>query len=118
MRIVPKVPLLPTPGGFVSNLEELVFDPKRLLNHTPHEWFAFLKENNYNQVPLSGGSLKGMPFESGGGFKVNLGGNRILQFHPAGGGHHGGVAYWKVTTMPEPGRPTLIRFNLDGSPTE
>lgn len=28
-------------------------------------------KNGYNSQPLSGGSYKGIPFEDGGGFKVN-----------------------------------------------
>ena len=35
------------------------------------------------------------PFEEGGGYKINFGGDAIFQYHPAEKSHHGG-AYWKI----------------------
>jgi len=45
--------------------------------------YSFLIKNGFDVKPLSKGSLKGVPFNKGDGFKVNRGGDRILQYHPA-----------------------------------
>ena len=75
----------------IENLDDFISNPKQLKNATPNEWYNALKDNGYKPQPLSGGSLKDIPFENGGGFKVNWGGDKIIQYHPSGG-HHGGVA--------------------------
>lgn len=49
----------------------------------------------YNVIPLGRGSLRNKPFEEGGGYKINFGGDAIFQYHPAEKSHHGG-AYWKI----------------------
>jgi hypothetical protein len=67
-------------------------------------------KNGYDVKPLSKGSYKGIPFEEGGGFKVNWGGDRILQYHPADASHHGG-AYFKISS----GETGTIRIDLDGN---
>ena len=76
-----------TGGGndkFVNNLDELLEDPGILTRATPFEWYSFLKSNGYNPQPLgSRSSLRGLPFEQGGGFRIQWGGDRYLQFHPA-----------------------------------
>ena len=56
-----------------------------------------LENKGYDVKPLAGGSLKGVRFEDGGGFKVNFGGDGILQYHPEKGSHHEGE-YYKIST--------------------
>lgn len=58
--------------------------------------------------PLSKGSLKGMSFDNGGGFKVNFGEDGVLLYHPASRSHHGG-AYYKISS----GRG-VKRYDLKG----
>ena len=86
-------------------------DPSKLKNVKPDELYNYLKNNGYNPQPLSGGSFKGVSFEDGGGFKVNWGGDRILQYHPAGKGHHGGFEYWKISSGPT----GTIRYDMNGN---
>lgn len=74
------------------------------------ELYEYLIKNRYDVNPLSKGSYKGIPFEEGGGFKVNWGGDRILQYHPADASHHGG-AYFKISS----GETGTIRIDLDGN---
>jgi len=81
----------------IKGLDDLISNPSKLKGVSPDELYKYLKDNGYNPQPLGGGSLKGVHFEEGGGFKVNWGGDRILQYHPAGG-HHGGVEYWKLSS--------------------
>lgn len=56
-----------------------------------------------------GGSLKGIKFEDGGGYKVNFGGDGILQYHPEKNSHHNG-AYYKIST----GKEGRKRYDLEG----
>lgn len=98
-------------GRFVDDLDDLLTNPRRLNNAIPQEWYTFLRNRSFNPRPLGQGSKKGIPFENGGGFKVNWGGDRILQFHP-GGGHHGSAPYWKISS----GAGGTKRFDLLGNP--
>ena len=94
-----------------NSLDDFIDDPKKFGEITPEQLYRQLREKGYNPVPLSGGNIKGIPFEQGGGFKVNWGGDRILQFHPAGLNHHGGGAYYKLSSGPT----GTLRFDLNGN---
>ena len=113
--IRPKAALeLETPtfeGGLksISNLDDLLTNPDKLAGVSAKELYDYLIKNGYEVKPLSQGSLKGISFEEGGGFKVNWGGDRILQYHPENASHHGG-AYYKISS----GKTGTIRINLDG----
>ena len=63
--------------------------------YSPAEMKAALARSGFDVKPLSRGNFKGVPFEQGGGYKTNYGGNGIFQYHPESRSHHGG-AYWKV----------------------
>lgn len=76
------------------------------LNNTPF----LVGHSSYEVKPLSRGKYKGVSFEDGGGFKVNFGGDGILQYHPEKGSHHGG-AYYKIST----GKGGTKHYELDGS---
>lgn len=47
----------------------------------------------FDVKPLSRGKDKDIEFIDGGGFKVNYGGNGLLQYHPEKGSRHGGEYY-------------------------
>ena len=96
----------------LSNLDILFENPYALGWVTPDEWYTLLAENGYDVKPMSGGNFKGVSFEQGGGFKVNWGGDRIFQYHPAGRTHHGKDAYYKIGN----GILGLNWYNLNGSP--
>lgn len=93
----------------IENLDELLVAPDKLTGVTGDELYKYLIKNGYEVKPLSKGSFKGIPFEKGGGFKVNWGGDRILQYHPSKLSHHGG-AYFKISS----GKTGVIRIGLDG----
>jgi hypothetical protein len=95
-----------------NSLDDYIADPKKLGNATPEQMYKYLQDNGYNPQPLSGGRQAGKLFTDGGGFKVNWGGDRILQYHPAGLNHHGGGAYFKISSGPT----GTQWFNLDGTP--
>jgi hypothetical protein len=93
-------------------LDDYINNPKKLGEATPAQLYIYLQDNGFNPSPLSGGNTKGISFEQGGGFKVNWGGDRILQYHPAGLNHHGGGAYFKISSGPT----GTLHFDLSGNP--
>jgi len=94
----------------IKDLDDILTDPSKLKGIKPDDLHKYLKDNGYNPQPLSGGSLKGKTFEDGGGFKVNWGGDRILQYHP-GSKHHGNVPYFKLSS----GKTGTQRYDMQGN---
>ena len=95
---------------------EILFDEPVVLGEIPPEkWHELLKKAGHDVRPLGKGNYAKVPFEQGGGFRVNWGGDRILQYHPAGRTHHGGQAYYKLKKGGSINDARDLRFNLDGS---
>lgn len=94
----------------IESLSDLLDNPERLSEFTPEEIYVWLNNNGYNVQPLSRGSLKNKPFDSGGGFKVNFGGDGLFQYHPSGF-HHGNRGYYKISN----GIKGTIRYYIDGT---
>lgn len=94
----------------INSLDDLLTNPNKLSGVSGEELYNYLVKNGYDVKPLNRGSFKGIPFEEGGGFKVNWGGDRILQYHPENLSHHGG-AYFKISS----GETGNIRIDLDGN---
>lgn len=83
---------------------------KTLAEYTPESMKAALEKAGLQVEPLSNGSLKGVAYESGGGYKAVFGGDGVLIYHPAKGSHHGGE-YWKVSG----GGKETVRYDMDGN---
>lgn len=96
--------------GINSLLSDLAKHPKRLASFTPAKLLAALEAEGLEVKPLMQGSLKGVPFEKGGGFKVNFEDGGLFQYHPEKGSHHGS-AYYKIST----GKGGTKRYELDGT---
>ena len=95
----------------INTVDDLFDNPKALSNATPEEWYDYLQKNGYNPQPLgSKSSLNGVSFDQGGGFRINWGGDRYLQYHPSTASHHGG-AYWKLSSGPT----GAIRIDMNGN---
>lgn len=94
----------------INSLDDLLTNPNKLSGVSGEELYNYLVKNGYDVKPLNRGSFKDIPFEEGGGFKVNWGGDRILQYHPENLSHHGG-AYFKISS----GETGTIRIGLDGN---
>ena len=90
-----------------GSLENFLQNPSNFGKYTPLSLYEWLK-SDYEVKPLSVGSLKGVPFEKGGGFKVVYGGDKLLQYHPEGGHHK--VAYYKISS----GKTGIHRYDLNG----
>lgn len=96
--------------GMPDVLQGIVEHPARLASFTPAELKNLLEAAGEEVKPLSRGSLRGMTFEEGGGFKVNFADGGLLQFHPADRSHHAG-AYYKIST----GKGGTHRYEIDGT---
>ena len=93
--------------AFISSLST---HPKRLASFTPGGIKAQLEAEGYEIKPLKNGSLKNVPFEEGGGYKVNFADGGLFQYHPAARSHHGG-AYYKIST----GKGGTHRYDPEGN---
>lgn len=79
------------------------------LSLQPANLKATLEGLGFEIKPLARGSLRGLLFEEGGGFKINFEDGGLLQYHPETKSHHGG-AYYKIST----GKGGTHRYGLDG----
>lgn len=70
---------------------------------------AALGAAGFEVRPLGKGALMEVPFESGGGFRVNFSDGGLLQYHPEAYSHHGGE-YYKVST----GKGGTHRYDTSG----
>lgn len=91
---------------FIIDLEH---DASFLGQKTPSEWKKHLEFLGFELSPLNRGSLKGLQFENGGGFRFHYRGDGYFQYHPKG--THHGDAYYKTSTA----KNGIKRYNLDGS---
>jgi hypothetical protein len=99
-------------GNIIELLDDLLRNPKNLGNATPEEWYNLMKENGCNPKPLRKGNVGKEDFARGGGFRVSWGGDKYFQYHPAGRNHHGGEAYYKLSS----GSTGRVWLNLLGEP--
>ena len=76
-------------------INAIIENYEALKHYSPEGMKHRLERAGYNVIPLGRGSLRNKPFEEGGGYKINFGGDAIFQYHPAEKSHHGG-AYWKI----------------------
>lgn len=83
--------------------------PKMLGAYTPESLKKSLSMSGCEVKSLKKGKYKGLSFGEGGGYKVNFGGDGILQYHPEKGSHHGGE-YYKIGT----GKLGLKWYNMKG----
>lgn len=90
--------------------QQIASHPKMLGAYTPKGLKEALERKGYEVKPMSGGNFAGIPFEEGGGFKVNFGGDGILMYHPNERSHHGG-AYYKIST----GKGGRRRYDTKGN---
>jgi len=95
--------------GIQSLAVDLSKHPGRLASYTPAQLFAEFSKEGSEISPLMRGSLKGISFADGGGFKINFEDGGLFQYHPENRSHHGG-AYYKIST----GKGGTKRYGLDG----
>lgn len=82
-----------------------------LAEFTPQGMKEMLENAGYTTKPLNqSATWKGVPFEEGGGYRINFGGDAYFQYHPEEGSHHNG-AYWKIAN----GKNGKKRYKMDGT---
>ena len=93
-------------------VDAIINNHEALADFTPETMKKMLTDLGYDVKPLgSRSSLKGLPFEEGGGYRVSFGGDGYFQYHPEKGSHHED-AYWKIGN----GRKGMQRYDMDGNP--
>ena len=91
----------------------IIGNHEALGRYTPQEMKEFLESLGYDVRPLNQGNYKRIPFEEGGGYKINFGGDGLFQYHPPKRSHHSGE-YWKVGN----GEYGIRRYKPDGTEFE
>lgn len=95
-----------------EQIQRYATNPKELGNTTHKEKYDDFKAHGVDVKPLTQSkTIKNVPYEEGGGYKVNDGKDGVLTYHPAKGSHHGGE-YYKVGT----GATGKKRYSMDGEP--
>ncbi|MGN0694618.1 MAG: hypothetical protein ACI4LK_06900, partial [Lentihominibacter sp.] len=86
----------------------LIENAKMFERLSPETIMSELERAGLKVKPLSRGTLKGISFEDGGGFKANFGKDGVLLYHPEQYSHHG-EAYVKISSG-----KGVRRYNLNG----
>lgn len=97
-------------AGDNTVVSDLIKAPVKFATYTPESLKEALENDGYEVKPLGQGSLKGIAFENGGGYRVNFKDGGLLQYHPSNRSHHEG-AYYKIST----GKGGTKRYELDGT---
>jgi hypothetical protein len=103
-------------GKSSENIVGAIIDNhKSLAEFTPKEMKSFLEANGYKTKPLgSRSSLKGIPFEQGGGYRVNFCDDGYFMYHPKTKSHHNNKPYWRASC----GKKGDNRYDMEGNRIE
>ncbi len=93
----------------IRAIDKVLNDPEELKNYTPGSLKQQFESQGLEVKRLGRGSLKGIDFENGGGYRVNFSDDGVFQYHPANGSHHHG-AYYKISTA----KGGTKRYDLNG----
>lgn len=95
-------------------VDTVISNHESLADYTPASMKEMLEAAGYDVRPLgSKSSLKGIPFEDGGGYRTAFGGDGYFQYHPDKGSHHEN-SYWKIGN----GERGMKRYDMDGNPKD
>lgn len=90
--------------------DQIAAHPKMLQSYTPDGLKRAFEINGYSVKPMNNGAYKGIPFEEGGGYKVNFHDGGLIMYHPEKRSHHKG-AYYKIST----GKGGQHRYDTEGN---
>lgn len=93
-----------------SQIDNYLTDPARLGDNTAEEKYNDFLNHGVKVKALGRGSLKGVEYPMGGGYRAGDGGNKYFQYHPADRSHHGGE-YYKISTSQDGTK----WFKMDGT---
>lgn len=94
-----------------ASIDSIIDTPSKITQFSPTQIMDIAESNGWTVTPLGKGSLLGISYENGGGFSIHTpnGGSEYIQYHP-GGGHHGDLPYYKVSSS----QNGTIRYYLNG----
>ena len=97
-----------------KKIDDFITNPKSLGDTTHKEKYDDFKKNGVDVKPLARGSHKNIPYENGGGYRINVENDgKYLQYHPKKSSHHGGE-YYKLSS----GKSGTKRYSMEGEPQE
>lgn len=97
-----------------EKISSFINSPETLGDTTHREKYDDFKEHGVDVKPLGKGSLKGVEYEQGGGYRVNgTQDGQYMQYHPAENSHHSGE-YYKLSS----GKTGTRRYKMDGEPED
>lgn len=94
-----------------ASINDIIDMPSRVVDFSPEQVADLAQKAGWSVEPLGKGSLKGIPFAQGGGLSMRApkGSSLYIQYHP-GGGHHGDMPYFKISS----GSKGTRRFFING----
>ena len=94
-----------------ASIDDIIDMPSNIVDFSPSQVADLARNSGWSVEPLGKGGLAGVPFEQGGGLSMHApnGSSLYIQYHP-GGGHHGSMPYFKVSS----GQNGTVRYYING----
>ena len=94
-----------------ASIQDIIDMPSKITDFSPKQISDLARRNGWTVEPLGKGSLAGIIYEQGGGISMHApnGSSIYIQYHP-GGGHHGVMPYYKVSS----GKNGIVRYYING----
>ena len=94
-----------------TSIQDIVDMPSKITDFSPKQISDLARRSGWTVGPLGKGSLAGITYEQGGGISMHApnGSSIYIQYHP-GGGHHGVMPYYKVSS----GKNGTVRYYING----
>ena len=94
-----------------ASIQDIIDMPSKITDFSPKQISDLARRSGWTVGPLGKGSLAGITYEQGGGISMHApnGSSIYIQYHP-GGGHHGVMLYYKVSS----GKNGTVRYYING----
>ena len=94
-----------------ASIQDIIDMPSKITDFSPKQISDLARRSGWTVGPLGKGSLAGITYEQGGGISMHApnGSSLYIQYHP-GGGHHGVMPYYKVSS----GKNGTVRYYING----
>ena len=94
-----------------ASIQDIIDMPSKITDFSPKQISDLARRSGWTVGPLGKGSLAGITYEQGGGISMHApnGSSIYIQYYP-GGGHHGVMPYYKVSS----GKNGTVRYYING----
>lgn len=94
-----------------ASIQDIIDMPSKITDFSPKQISDLARRSGWTVGPLGKGSLAGITYEQGGGISMHApnGSSIYIQYHP-GGGHHGVMPYYKVSSV----KNGTVRYYING----